>query len=363
MVETQIQRLPPLRKKVRRSILFLNALYVLIGCFLMISVYFATSISPQILHQNYDSISAANDMKVAVVALKFCQGHSEKDTQRALESFEKAFAFEKSNISVFGEGEIVRSLDTIWQQVVKSRSISVGQEEQLTRILNQLLQMNEAMMFDLAKENERFGRTALLVSILLFSILLVFSVFFIDALANAIVWPIKEIAERLKNNPVLSEALQLPPPESIEMQILTEEMTELWSRLSEFARMNVGELNTQSKKLEAVLETVEDAIMVLDAKDTIIHCNRGMLKILHLKDTKVHGLALADLPTGSFNFMRLRNFLRSHPKDQAEIEFVFGSNKRLFAFRRKEIIEKNHQLVGVIYLFHDITGGWFQESE
>lgn len=360
MTTSKNKLLPPLRKRIRSSILLMNSLYVLVGCLLMLSVYWASSVSPTILRQNYNSLAAINEMNVALLKFQLLQLADPVEAQHATQEFETALKFAQTNVSIFGESELLHQIEQHWQLIEKENAITKPQVDYFKNQLTQLTRMNEDTMFDLARENEHFGQTILGISLALLCLIAISSIFFVDWLSHKIASPIKALAERLKNNPNLTDKLLLPCADSAEMQILTEEMERLWSRLSQFASLNVGELDIQSKKLEAILQTVEDAIMVVDANNTIIHCNKGMLNILHLQGAKVQGIVWTDLPTGSFNFMRLRNFLRSCPDNNAEIEFVFGTTKRLFAFRRKEIIEKPHHVVGTVYLFHDITGGLFK---
>ena len=62
--------------------------------------------------------------------------------------------------------------------------------------------------------------------------------------------------------------------------ILTSELTRLWERVSESEKVNVREIVQQKSKLESVLESVEDALLVVDQNGTISHANALALTLI-----------------------------------------------------------------------------------
>ena len=54
---------PPLRRKILRSFLAVIALYGTLGTLIMIALYFASGITPTLIHVNYDSIAAVAQMR------------------------------------------------------------------------------------------------------------------------------------------------------------------------------------------------------------------------------------------------------------------------------------------------------------
>ena len=62
--------LPSLRRKILRSFWMIVLLYGVLGLLLVISVQIASRTSPKMIHVNYDSIAAVNQMKEAITAIK-----------------------------------------------------------------------------------------------------------------------------------------------------------------------------------------------------------------------------------------------------------------------------------------------------
>jgi PAS domain S-box-containing protein len=136
----------------------------------------------------------------------------------------------------------------------------------------------------------------------------------------------------------------------LEVRILEHELTILWDRLSTLRKLNLDELASQKRWLEAVVTSVDDAILVLDRSEKVIHCNEGLLRLLGLEENQVIGHPWIDLPTASENYFKLRSlFVPSIPIDNA-IELIYQGRKRIFSGRCRTVGE-----IGTLFLLHDIT--------
>lgn len=205
-------------------------------------------------------------------------------------------------------------------------------------------------------QGSMFGRGVLLVCTAVFLATLAFSLYVADGLATRLAKPIKEVAERLKKRPLPGEALKLPQTDSLEMRILTREMSDMWARLSQFTKLNVEELATQRRMLATVLESVEDAVLVLDPHGRIIHCNSGMLRLLSLNEEKVVAKNWNDLSTADDNYLKLRALLKPEMSKHKVISLVVGGETRVYSGRYRDIRGAQPDAPwGVIYLLHDIT--------
>lgn len=205
-------------------------------------------------------------------------------------------------------------------------------------------------------EGSRFSRSVLLVSSAVFMITVMFSLYVADGLATRLARSIKEMAERLKKRPLPGGSLKLPQPDSLEMRILTSEMDEMWTRLSRFNKLNVEELATQRRMLATVLESVEDAVLVLDPHGKIIHCNSGMMRLLGMREDDVVEKNWNDLSTADENYLKLRALLKPEMSKHKVISLVVSGEMRVYSGRYRDIRGAQPDAPwGVIYLLHDIT--------
>jgi PAS domain S-box-containing protein len=347
--------LPPLRKRVFGYSLRIVALYAVVGVFMTIAVILASSITPKAIHLNYDSISAGMRMSHAWNALRNPEQHPERTTQAWLQEFSQAIDFEDTNISEPGEAELARDIRTLWEGCkVHPERIEQVNFSKMDGYLERLIQINERGMFNWATESDRFGKRVLVVTILLFILTIVIALFIADGLAVRIANPLRELSAALKRKPEPGSKLKLPTPDTLETRILSDELSDLWARVSDLQTLNLQEISSQRKRLETVLASVDDAILVLDNQDTVMHCNDGFLHLIGLGLADVLDKRWRDLSSNSQNYLKLREILRPDISDQP-VEFSARGAVRIFSGRCRPIYNEKGMQIASLYLLHDIT--------
>jgi NtrC-family two-component system sensor histidine kinase KinB len=348
--------LPTLRRKILRSFLGILALYGVLGLFLVIGVKIASGTSPKMIHVNYDSIAAAAQMRQAIDELKNPASYPEKDKDQSADAFEKALTFEEGNVTEPGEKEIARKLRSDWNELRKQIS-PLNQELflSLRKSLDSLVKVNEEGMFNLAHSNEELSDRVMLGSILFFLVSLVIAVVFADSLSRRIALPLKNIAEALHRRPAIGRRLKLIEPDTLELMILTTELNRLWERVIQTEKVNVQELISQKSKLESVLESVEDALLVVDREGIVTQANRCLQDLVVLPFDKIRGQKWNDLPTLNENYMKLRSLFSQESLDSLEAELELKGTKRQYSARSRDILAPNGSEVAKLYLLHDIT--------
>src|SRR3990167_2417766 len=100
---TDFRPLPTIRKKILKSFLGVVLLYGGFGCFLVVSVFLASEITPRLINKNYDSIAALNERKSTLQIIKNPESYAQAKTSELIERFERALKFEESNVIEVGE--------------------------------------------------------------------------------------------------------------------------------------------------------------------------------------------------------------------------------------------------------------------
>jgi len=188
-----------------------------------------------------------------------------------------------------------------------------------------------------------------------FVISLIVAIIFGDNLAERISKPLKSIAEALHSRPTFGRRLKLPEPTHLEMLILTAELNRLWERLSQSEKVNVAELLTEKTKLEALLESVEDALLVLDPDGRVGHCNECMAELVGLPRNEIQGQLWLDLSSASGNYLKMRELLHNDLSDGQEIDLEWRQKPAFFSARSRRIESAQTVRAGVLFLLHDIT--------
>ncbi len=351
-----ITALPSLRKKILKSFLAIVFLYGVLGLFLVVSVQIASRTSPRIIHVNYDSIAAADRMDDALIALKDPHSHPELDPARAQDLFEKALAFEEGNVTEPGELEIAQKLRSAWERFKAEKApISLESYQAMRNLLKASVAVNEKGMFQLAEGNEELSRKVLIGTIIFFLVSLIAALFVADGLARRISSPLKSIAEALHRRPGIGKKLRLVEPNTLELLILTTELNRLWERVSESDKVNVREIVQQKSKLESVLESVDDALLVIDMEGIVSHANQTMLELLDLAAAQVIGKRWTDLTSVGENYLKLRTLFGPEMSDSIETDLFLKSAKHQYAARSRKISSPAEGPMAILFLLHDIT--------
>ncbi len=352
--------LPPLRRKILFNFLLVVGLYGGFGTLLMSTTFFASRISPEIIHLNYDSIAAAQKMGDAWDILWHVDDYRHAESARWIKSFSDSLAFCLGNVTEPGEEEALRAIADVWGRIrpeMETGKLPLFSPEyaEVHRNIAKLVEVNEQGMFEKAAATVRYRNRVFIIAMVIFFLTLTIAVYLADGLAEKLASPLKQIAEALRNKPVPGEKLRLPEPSTLETRILTHEMNQLWKRLSDLRKLNLEELSTQTSKLEIVVDSVEDAILVLDNHDNVLQCNQGLTDLVGLPASFVYGHRWHDLPTGNANYLVLRERLTPNISADASFELDRQGQTRFFSGRCRHITTKPGEALGTVYLLHDIT--------
>ena len=223
------------------------------------------------------------------------------------------------------------------------------------KLLTDLVVLNEKGMFGLTQQNAHLSQGVLIFSIVYFLVTLVLALILADGLANRLSSPIKSIAEALHRKPTLGKRLKLLEPTSLEILILSNELKRLSGAGFQSEKVNVMEVVQQKNKLETVLESVEDALLVVDNDGKVTHCNKCMLSLIELDSSLIQGHLWHDLPTAGENYMKLRARIRPDMPDSQELELRFKGTNHQFSARSRKIAGSDGRPIAILYLLHDIT--------
>ncbi|MCE9626222.1 MAG: PAS domain-containing protein [Deltaproteobacteria bacterium] len=348
---------PPLRRRIFRGFFAVIAVNLILGSFLISAVFFASGLTPKLIRVNYDSISAANQMREAWWALHHPEDYSGIALQEREEDFEKSLEFEEGNITEPGEKFASIQIRKLWESFQQDpENVRQARFTEMLGYLDTLVQLNEKGMFSLASESRKvsrrifFGAMAFIFGTIFLSALLS------DRLANRLATPIKNVAEVLRSKPTLGSKLRLPEPTTLELSILNRELKELWVQLGDLDKLNLKQLVTQRNQLQSVLSSVEDGILVLNQEGRVVLCNEGMARIVGLEVEDLLQQSWRDLPTMSSNYIKLRGFLTPELKSNNSIELDIEGIKFVMAARFREIMGENEvSKIGSLFLLHDIT--------
>lgn len=356
--------LPTLYRSIARAFARVVLVFGGLGALLIAGVFFAGRMPSLLVRMNYDSVAYVRQMEEAMDSLRFPQLDGGEDVARARERFEEALRREQGNITEHDEQAVVDAIRAAWVRfdaALNSPGGAANAAEQdaayaaLRHELDALVKVNERGMFRRLDASSLMRDALVVAGALLFLTGTVWAFFQADAIAARIAHPLRRAAEVFKDRPPLRRNLRLPGPQTLEVRILFDELARLWARLGELEALNVDALLAEKNKLEVILDSAEDAVLVLGATGVVAHVSERMLDILGLPASAVRGQVWTDLSTASSNYLTLRDALRSDMQGTRDVVVearpATGAEARYFAARRRELPGGR----GQVFLLSDVT--------
>ncbi|MEG2172802.1 MAG: ATP-binding protein [Desulfovibrionaceae bacterium] len=321
--------LPTLQKKIRRAFFRLVLLFGGMSVLLMVGIFLAVRVPSLLMRLNYDSIAYAQQMEASfntmLLDLLAAQGRSVRLSPESEQSFETALRQAAGNITESDEQAAVNAIADAWQNF--ARNTDVSKAEVLHKAIRKLVTVNERGMFRMLDDNTVFRDVVIALSALAFLLSTLWAFWLADGVVAPLSHPLRRAAEVFRQRPLLRRKLHLPDPQTLEVRILFDELSRLWERLSTVDALNVDSLLLEKRKLEVILESAEDAVLVLDGTGVVLHVSSHMVSLLGLPKEAILGQIWADLSTASPNYMLLRSVLA---------EQVLGISKQDIVLRVQE---------------------------
>ncbi len=345
--------LPTMHKGIRRSFLRLVLLFGALGLLLVAGITVAWRVPAELIRMNYDSISYAQTMYQAMNGIRFPDLYPENSVSGWAGLFSDAVERAEANVSETAERGIVADLRTAWEAYRDTPDNA--HYRTLEKQIQELVRVNERGMFHRLDRNTRFRNIMLAVTAAAFVLGTFWAFLMADSVAQRLAHPLRRAAELFRDRPQLGGSLHLPEPQTLEVRLLFDELSRLWERLGELDALNVHKLVAEKRKLEIILESVEDGVLVLDASGLVALVSLRMIGFLGLEPSEVQGRPWNDLSTLSPNYMALREGLSVDMQAVREIALRVEGEERLYAARRRALINAEGTETGQVFLLSDVT--------
>jgi len=229
-------------------------------------------------------------------------------------------------------------------------------------------------MSAIQKINLRIGETARRVSlwmIIIGALSILITLLFIIKYPGSIVNPILELTDRIKAISKGNYDQQLKFISRDELGDLAAAFNVMAGRLREYAESNLDKLLVEKKRLDAIIENLQDAVFILDENKSFLMANRIALNLTGLRSKDISGKYAPDIAMNNDLLRTLikglvKNGQEDNPDDEKPIKII--QDKKEYFYSR-EIIEIKtkpagsdiDRIIGYILLLKNIT--LFQERD
>jgi len=357
-----------LTKRIRNGGLLMLLIALGLGAMALPQVYRLGGAIRETLHNNYISIEAAQHMHAALYALQLAQRDGVLPT--ALPANRDAFLHwidaELNHITETGKAELAADIEhrgrRLFDQFSASAPASQTDQEvaELHRRLDELTGMNQAAMFKADSRASQLSArltTAFGAGLIL---LLVIGVALAWTLAWKISKPLTELADRLRNFSLRGPSLRLGEQPLAELDTVASEFNKMAERLEQFEKLNVDRLIYEKSKTEAIIESIEDGIVLIDSEGIVTHINEIAGIIIGVEREEALGSSFDDLNSNHPHYLRVRDALRSVAKtpmdsQRIEVDLHVRGRDHTYVLKSVPLRQSDGKVLGTILILQNIT--------
>jgi two-component system, NtrC family, sensor histidine kinase KinB len=309
---------PSLRTRIRNVSLLLVVLVIGLGLYALPRVYRLGTSIRETLHRNYISIEAAQHMHEALRVLQLAErdGHARDVLPSSRATFMHWMDIEDHDFTELGEPELAHDIERRAQRLLDEIAAAPPQArhdrefDELHARLNDLIALNQAAMWRANSRAVGLGRRLTYEFAGGLLALLVTGIVLSWALGWALARPLTELAERLRGLSQRHTQVRLGPQPLAELDAVAREFNQMAEQLEQYEKLNVERLLYEKRKTEAIIESLEDGVVLIDSAGIVTHINEIAALIMDIEPADALGSPFDDLSSNSPHYRRVRDALR-----------------------------------------------------
>lgn len=359
--------LPSLKSRIRNRILALLALAALLDVAILPSLAQLGDSIKSTLYRNYVSIEAAQHMHADLWRMQLLIARSAPNEFKDLRNdFYRWLEVEDEHYTEVGEPELAHRIRRHADDLFAALSRGAGDPALnssfavLHARLDDLIEMNKAAMFAADSRANRLSLHLLYLFIAGLIFLLLLGGALAWAMAAAIALPLKELSARLQGVSARRTMPRLGPQRLLELDLVAREFNNMAERLEQYDRINVERLVYEKSKTEAIIESLEDGVVMLDPAGVVVHMNEIAGIVLEVEKTAALGCRFDDLDSVHPHYLRVRDALRGmrqagDPMHRVEIELHVRGRDHSYVLKPIPLRHTDDSTLGTILILQDVT--------
>lgn len=341
--------------------------------------------SEEILQDNLVSIEAGEKMinqldniNNAFIILHTSNGEkifAKNELDESAINFSINFNICKNNITEKGEKEVINSIDSSFSDYVSDiqnykPQISLNSELQSSIIpkyksvkahLYKLLELNREGLLKKNEQVKNVSNSSIAYMIIAAVITLIIVIIAVIKIPALVINPINRLTEKVKAITEHNYSERVEVNSENELGILAQSFNEMAEKLYEYEKSNLNKLIAEKKRVEAIVKSMKDGILVLDENRRIILVNNVGLELL---GASIESLEGKDIFESAKNNSLINNLVNGLNGD----ETVNGNGKHNYfriSYKDKEehflkdiikVTDEKNKVLGHIITLKNVTG-------
>jgi len=373
-----------IRAKIVWTFAGLVVLNLAAGFWSIYNFYTLGSTVAMILRENYQSVLAADNMVKALERLDnalLTQSEMEDPTAGGdfLENRDLFVYWQKEaarTIALPMEEPLRDSIQASWIQyalVADSMIARIGQgaiqgakqyyydhvrtrSDVLRELCFRLFEINQAAIINAGERTQSIASQTAFATMMTLIVTLIFSVIATVWMIRGIITPAEELTERVRQIGAGMLDLKIDVLSDDEIGQLSREFNKMTERLKRFEEMNIGEILSEKRKSDTIVQSIADGLIMTDAAMRVLHINRVVAELYRLDeavgkplasvlhDDRVISLLAASIPGEAV-------------AEQAPglLQYVRGEKTLYYRPKVTRILDPEGKLYGVLLLLQDVT--------
>ncbi|MBV8451766.1 MAG: PAS domain-containing protein, partial [Deltaproteobacteria bacterium] len=358
---------PSLRSRIRNGTLLMLAIALALGIFAVPTVHRLGNAIRETLYRNYTSIEASQHMHTALYNVQLAQANGTLAAALApnRDLFTHWINVELNDITEVGEAELAADIQRrgkrIFDELANGAHPPASREyDELNQRIDELIAMNQAAMFRADSRSTQMSDhlayefAAGLLLLLLLGTILAWT------LASNLSRPLAELSDHLRSFSLRGPSVRLGEQPLAELQTVASEFNRMAERLEQFERLNVDRLIYEKGKTEAIIESLEDGIVLIDPDGIVTHMNEIAGIIVGIEREEALGSPFDDLSSNSPHYVRIRSALAhaaTQPEDsqRLEVELHVRGRDHTYLLKPVPLKQTDGGSFGTILILQDIT--------
>jgi NtrC-family two-component system sensor histidine kinase KinB len=360
---------PSLRGRIRDGTLLMLALVVLLGVYTLPRLYQLGGAIRATLYANYVSIEAAQHMHASLTTLQVAEhdGRAKEVLPESRQNFAKWFDVENHDYTEVGEPELAADIrrrgDKLFDEIATSPPGANHDPEfaELHARLDDLIEMNKAAMFRADSRSIQLGKHLAYEFAGGLALVLIVGAAVSWGLGWRLSKPLTELTERLRGISQRKSQVRLGPQPLAELEAVAREFNQMAERLEQYDKLNVERLVYEKSKTEAIIESLEDGVVLIDANGVVAHINEIASLILGVDPSDALGSPFDDLSSNHPHYLRVRDALRTLQKaasaegQRVEIDLHVRGREHSYVLKPMPLHQTEGVSLGTLLILQDVT--------
>lgn len=388
-----------LKSKILAGLFFLLILILSISLTGIISIYYLSSDSNEIIKDNYASLEycqkmlssiekifndvvSANSKSLSTTELYVIRNKIKTEQNE----FEKNLSLQKDNITEPGEKKLV----TVVVNLYSKFSIELNNTEKsysnltdiklqslrneylaLTQSIREIYDVNNKAVYTRSKIAHKTADKVSLVMAIVTAVSIVLTIAFIFYFPSYLTFPILELTKKIDDISNRKYDQRIEIKSNDEFRTLADAFNKMTFKLKEYEEQHIDELILEKRRIETLVANLQDGSLLLDNDFSILHANNKFCELTGLSVSKLIGKKIFELEnkneiTEFFFTLNVESIKDNHSLLDKKIRVKSNNHSEYYKILLLEISrsfksEVQKEISGYILLIQNITS--FEERD